>query len=216
MLSAGAAGAVGVHADIVGVHLNIYVLLNIGHNVAGHKGGLAFARGIKGRYTHQTVHPMLRAQISVCILTVNLHGDRFDSRFLTVQEIQHMGLKALALSPAAVHAVKYAAPVTGLGSARPCVQAQDGIIGIIFPREQKLHPHILQGFLKLFQHLLNLRNQGGIIFLVSHLNHYLDILILLLQCPVGVHLILQVLGLPYHPGGLFRLVPETRLLHGLI
>ena len=59
MLAAGAAGSVGVHADIVGIHLNIYVLLNIGHNVAGHKGSLALARGVKGRYTHQTVHPVL-------------------------------------------------------------------------------------------------------------------------------------------------------------
>ena len=216
MLSAGAAGPVGVHADIVGIHLNIYVLLNVGHDVAGHKGCLALARGVKRRYTHQSVHSVLRTQISVCILTVNLHGDRFDSRFLAVQEIQYMGLKALALSPAAVHAVQNAAPVTGLGSACPCVQAQDGVIGIILSGEQELHPHILQCFLKLFQHLLNLRNQRGIIFLVSHLNHYLDILILLFQCPVGIHLILQVLGLPDHPGGLLRIVPEARLLHGLI
>ena len=59
LLAACATGTVGVHADIVGIHLNIYVLLNIGPNVAGHKGSLALARGVKGRYTHQTVHPVL-------------------------------------------------------------------------------------------------------------------------------------------------------------
>ena len=66
------------------------------------------------------------------------------------------------------------------------------------------------------QHLFNLRNQGGVIFLISHLDHDLDILIFLFQFPERLHFILQVLGFPDHPCGLLRVIPESRLFHGFI
>ena len=56
MLSACTAGTVGVNADVIRVNLYVNVFLDVRHDIAGHKGGLALSRSVKGRYADQTVH----------------------------------------------------------------------------------------------------------------------------------------------------------------
>ena len=132
MLSACTAGTVGVNTDVIRVNLYVNVFLDVRHDIAGHKGGLALSRSVKGRYADQTVHTVFRAQVTVGIFPVNLHCNRLDTGFIPVQEIQYLCLESLFLCPAAVHAVKHAAPVTGLRAACPRVQAQYGIVAVIF------------------------------------------------------------------------------------
>ena len=48
MLSACTAGAVGVYPQIIILDLNVHILLNIRHHIAGHKGSLPFSRRIEG------------------------------------------------------------------------------------------------------------------------------------------------------------------------
>ena len=48
VLSACAAGAVGINTDIIRINLYINILLNVRHDIAGHKGCLALARRVKG------------------------------------------------------------------------------------------------------------------------------------------------------------------------
>ena len=59
MLSAGAAGTVRIDADILIPHLNVHILLDIRHDIAGDERGLAFARRVKGRDAHKPVNALL-------------------------------------------------------------------------------------------------------------------------------------------------------------
>ena len=47
MLPACAAGAIGINPNIVRIDLNINILLDLRHNITGHKGGLAFPAELK-------------------------------------------------------------------------------------------------------------------------------------------------------------------------
>ncbi len=118
MLSACAAAAVGIDPDVLVLHLDIQIFLDIRHHIQRDKRGLPLALGIKGRYPHQAVHAFLRFQIPVSILAVDLERHGFDPRLIAVQHIQRIDLISLFLCPSRVHAVEHTAPVTALRAAR--------------------------------------------------------------------------------------------------
>ena len=88
MLSAGAAGAVSIHPQIVGIDLHIQILFNIRHHVAGNKRGLALSVGVERRNPHQAVNAAFRLQIAIGVFSIDLERDRFHTGFLAVHIIQ--------------------------------------------------------------------------------------------------------------------------------
>ena len=89
MLSAGTTASVGINTDIFIVDLYIQVFLNIRHYITGYERGLTFSSRIERGNTDQTVNTFLRLQKSVCVLSVYLERNRFDTSFIAVQIVQN-------------------------------------------------------------------------------------------------------------------------------
>ena len=216
MLTAGTAGTVGIDPQILLIDLHIQILFYVRHHITRHKGSLSLPCRIEWGYPHQAMYPTLGLEITKRILTIDLDRYGLDPCLVTVQEIQYLGLVLHLIRPPAIHPVKHAAPVTRFGSACPCVETQNGITFVVFSGKQSTHTQLLQLSLKFLKHLPNLRDQGFIILLVSHLDQHLDILILLLQASIKLHGILQVLGLLHQFRRTVGIVPEPRFLHGFV
>ena len=162
------------------------------------------------------MHTSLGLQISERILSVDLNRHRLDSCLIAVEIVENFSLEAHLVCPTTVHAVEHPTPVTGLGSTRTGIQAQDRIVAIILAGKQGLHAELLEVVLKLGKHLLNLRNHGCIILLISHLNHDLDILILLFQPMIKFYGVLEILGFLHELCRALCVIPESRLLHRFV
>ena len=89
MLSAGTTASVGINADILIIDFYVQVFLNVRHYIAGYKRSLTFSSRIERGNTYQTVNTLLRLQKSVCVLSVYLEGNRFDTSFIAVQIVQN-------------------------------------------------------------------------------------------------------------------------------
>ena len=190
MLTAGAAGTVSVNAQIIHIDLHIQIFLNIRHHITRNKGGLPFACRVKGRNPHQTVDSSLGLQIAEGIASVNLNGHGLDSRFISVQIIQHLCCKSMLICPSAVHPVKHAAPVAGLSSSGSGIQTQNGVAVIVLSRKEGRQAQIFQLLGKIIHHLLDLRDHGRIILLISHLDQKADLLVSRLKLPEALYRIL--------------------------
>ena len=191
MLSAGAAGPVGVDTDVLVADLDIHVLLDIRHDIAGYEGSLALARRVEGRDTHQTVDPHLTLQIAVCIFTVHLEGDGLDSRFVSVQQIQDLHGESLLVDPSGVHAVEHAAPVAGLGSARSGMEGHDRVIAVIGPGQERLDPHGFKCLHELLHVILHVGKDRFVIVFVGHVDQHERLFIEILQLRESLHAVLQ-------------------------
>ena len=89
MLSAGTTASVGINTDVLIIDFYVQILLNIRHYIAGYERGLALSSRIERGNTYQTVNTFLRLQKSVCVLSVYLEGNRFDTSFIAVQIVQN-------------------------------------------------------------------------------------------------------------------------------
>ncbi len=70
VLAAGAAGAVGVDAQILVVDLDFDVVGNLGKDEDRGEGGMAAGVGIEGGDAHQPVNPLLGPQIAVGVVAL--------------------------------------------------------------------------------------------------------------------------------------------------
>ena len=213
MLPACAAASVGINPQILFVDFHIQVLFDIRHNVQRHKRGLPLSLGIKGRNTNQPVHALLRFQVTVGIDTIYLEGHGLDACLVPVQIIEHLYGKALALRPTGIHAVEHTAPVAALRAARSRVQLQNRVAFVILTRQQSSNAYLLKRVRKESKFLLYLRYQGGIVFLVAHLNQGLNILVTGFQLMIGLAGILHVFQFLHQLVGAFRIIPEIGCLH---
>ena len=176
VLSSGSAGTVRVNAQILVTDFDIQVFLYVRHHITGYKGGLALSCRIKGRNAHQAVHALLRFQITIGILAIDLKGYRLNPGLIAIQIIQYLYCVSFFIRPAAEHTVEHSGPVAGLRPSRSCMERDDGIVLIILAGKQSLNPDILIRIDKAFQLPLDFRYQGGVIFLIRHLDQRLDLL----------------------------------------
>ena len=56
MLTSGSAASIGIDPDVFVINLHVEILFDIGHDIAGYKGGLAFACSVKGRNPDKTMY----------------------------------------------------------------------------------------------------------------------------------------------------------------
>ena len=117
MLSAGAGSTENLHLNVLFSHIDVNVRLNIRHHVTGNKGSLPLSLRIEGRNPHQAMNSGLRAKVTVGILPHHFHGDRLDSGLISVQIVQNLYGKSVALRPTSIHPVKNARPVIRLSPA---------------------------------------------------------------------------------------------------
>ena len=123
---------------------------------------------------------LLRLQIAVGILAVDLEGDRLDTGLVAVQIVQYLYGKAMAFRPACIHTIEHPRPIAALGATRAGIQLQNRVVAVIFAGQQGLDGHGIQLRCESLQLRLDLRHQIRVILLIAHLDQGLDILILLL------------------------------------
>ena len=87
MLTACTAASVGINAQIFRVDLDIQIFFDIRHNIQRYKGCLTLTLGIERRDTHQTVYTLFGFHITVCISSIDLECDGFNTGFLPVKGI---------------------------------------------------------------------------------------------------------------------------------
>ena len=111
VLTARAAGALGLHDQIFRTDLDLDLIVELRHDIERGKRSVPSSARVERRDAHQTVHALLRFQIAVCLVSLHQHGDRLDAGFFSRQIIQHGDLEALLFGITGIHAVQHAAPV---------------------------------------------------------------------------------------------------------
>ena len=215
VLSACTAGAIGVHSNLVRIHLHVQVFFNIRHDIQRHKGGLSFSLRIKRADTHQTVHPLFRFQITVSVDPVDLKGDGFDPCLFSLQFVQYFKRKMSSLRPPRIHAVEHLGKITTLRSSGARRQFQNGIAAVIFPVQEIADPDVFQGIRKGIQIGSDLRRQLRVFcpFFISHVDQLQNVAVGGIEL---LHLGYDILQALHFNGLLIRLLcilPEIRLLH---
>src|SRR5665648_1163360 len=136
MLSAGAAGPVGIDLQVLLVDLDLHVILDHGAYLNGSKAGVAALGRVEGGDAHQAVYAALCREQAVGVLTVETHGGALDARFSAAGRLVELDPEAPAVSPAKVHAQQHLGPVLRLGAASARVDSQNGVAVIVFAAEQ--------------------------------------------------------------------------------
>ncbi|CCX38003.1 uncharacterized protein BN452_01915 [Clostridium sp. CAG:1013] len=211
LLSAGAAGAVHFHLNILGRNLHRVVQLHFRHDFQGSKRGLPSACRVKGRHTHQPVHTCLALQITVGVLSLHHDGSALQTSLVSVQVVQSLHFVAVTLRPAVVHAEQHLRPVLGLRAAGTGVEGQNSVILIVFPGEQSGQLHGSNLTPDRFDLRFRFFHQREVLRLVAHLDESHAV-----PCPAQQFLICVVLvfqrGHPLgHFLGQFHVVPKTGL-----
>mgnify|MGYP006990206945 CR=1 FL=1 len=114
----------------------------------------------KYKHAHQSVHALLRFEVSVCVISVNLDSDALDTRLVARKIVEHPAQEVnkelarvdgkldrynrLTRRAADCEAlimlleIEHARPVLRFGAARACVQCDNGIVGVILALKQCL------------------------------------------------------------------------------
>ena len=212
VLAAGAGGAEHLHLDLFRPDLHGLVVLDVGHDLHGGKGGLPPAGGVKGGDPHQAVDAVLALEVAVGVLALDRDGGGLDARLLSALIVQGLIGEVVALGPAGIHAVEHGGPVLGLGAAGAGVDGQNGVVGVILARQQRGQPALLHLFFQCSVGLLQLRQQLRVVGLLPHLAQHRGVLPVLAELVKGVDLVLQPLDLLGHLLGGGQVVPESLLL----
>ena len=146
MLSTGTTRAIGIDPQIVRINLHIQIFFNIRHDITGNERGLTLASRVERGNTDQTMDAFLRFQVAVGIFAVDLQGDGLKSRLVAIQEIKHLGRKALFVRPALVHTIQHTAPVHRLGTTRARVQLEDRVAAVVLAGQECLCAEFFQFF----------------------------------------------------------------------
>ena len=138
VLAPGAAGPEGVDAQVFFLDVDFDIIVGLGIDKDGGKGGVAAAAGVKGRDADQAVDAAFGFQIAIGIGAVGGKGGAFDAGLVTRQQVIHFGFQTPALGIAQIHAQQYLGPILGLGAAGTGMQGDDGILVVIFPTQHHL------------------------------------------------------------------------------
>ncbi len=144
-LSAVATGAVDIDADVFVENFDLNGFIQLGQDVEGGKGGLAFSCGVEGRDANEPVDPALRLEVAVGVVARDKERGTFNAGFLPGKNVEDLGGQSVAFGPALVHAEKHVGPVAGLGSAGAGVEADDGIEPVMRSGEEDLEFQFVEG-----------------------------------------------------------------------
>ena len=111
VLAAGALGAVGVDADVVPVDLDLDVVVDLRQDLDQGERGLAPVLRVERADAHEAMDAALRAQPAVGAPPLDLDGHALEAGLLALLLVDDLGLEAMALGPAQVHAQEHLGPV---------------------------------------------------------------------------------------------------------
>src|SRR5690606_21181131 len=117
VLAAGAAGAVGVDAQVGRIDVDLEGIVDLGIDEDAGEGGVPAVGRVEGALAHQAVHAGLGAQQAVGVFAFEFDGGRFDARDFAFGFLEDLGLEVLAFAVVQVLAQQHGSPVLGLGAA---------------------------------------------------------------------------------------------------
>ena len=103
VLSTCTRGAIGIHAQIGGIDVNLDVVVDLWRYEDRGKGGVPPTTAVKRRLADQTVHTRLSAQPAKRILALKLNRGTLEPSNLARRGLYKGRFKALVLAPAKIH-----------------------------------------------------------------------------------------------------------------
>ena len=155
VLSAGTAASICVDAQIFRIDVHMDLIVQLRRHFQHGERRLPLSCRIERRDPHQAVYPFLIFQIAVGILSFCQECGALDAGFRIVLQIQHLYRISLFITPAGIHPQQHFRPVHGVHTTGSRVNGNDSIAVIVFPRQQRPQPHLLQMFLESGEELLN-------------------------------------------------------------
>ena len=111
MLSAFAAGTIGIDAKVLGLDNDFDGFVNLRGNINAGERSVPSLGLIERRNADESVHSDLAGQKTVRIFAVHAERCRFDPSFFAGLIVVQHGLKSLALGPAQIHTHQHLGPV---------------------------------------------------------------------------------------------------------
>ena len=102
-------------------------LVDLRRNVDRGERSVPALGGVEGRDAHQPVHAALAGELAEGVFADDGEGGRLDARLFAVLIVVHLGLEALLLGPAQIHAHQHLGPVLALGAAGAGMHGDDGV-----------------------------------------------------------------------------------------
>ena len=136
VLSAFAAAAVGVDAEVAIVDFDRGVLGDFRGHIHAGEGRVAALVAVKRADADQAVHSPFGLQVAVSIVAGDFEGDPFDSGLVTGLDVEDLRLHAVPLDPALIHAHEHVGPVAGFGPAGPGMDGEVGRIAVELAGQQ--------------------------------------------------------------------------------
>ena len=143
-LAAGAGGAVDVHAQLGLVDLDVVGLLDDRQHLDAREGGLAAALVVEGRDAHQAVGALLDGERAVGVRRLDGEGGRLDAGLFRVRGLVDLGLVAVPLGPAQVHALQLLGEVGGVDAAGLGADVDQRLAGVVLAGEERADLHLVQ------------------------------------------------------------------------
>ena len=131
VLAALAPRPVRVDAQLVGFDVDDDGIVDLRRNVHGSEAGVAALGLIKRRDAYQPMHTCLSLQQAKGKLAGDGEGRGLDPRLIAILDLVDLGLEALALGPAQVHAHQHLGPVLRLRAASARVHGHNGVQRVV-------------------------------------------------------------------------------------
>ena len=90
----------------------------------------------------------LTQKIAVAVVSLSQEGHRLDTGFLTLLEVHDLGLVSPLFGPSQVHPQQHLGPILALGASGARMDRDDGVAGIVLPREKRVQFGLGEPFLK--------------------------------------------------------------------
>ena len=138
MLAARAGGAIGIHANVVVLQVDLGVRIDLRQHFDEREGGVAPMGGVEWREPHQPVRASFALDVAVGVLSANFDGGVLDPRFVALGGVQQLALEPAQVGPFQVHAGDHFGPVLGVDAAFTRVDDQDGVLAVVGTVERQL------------------------------------------------------------------------------
>src|SRR5450759_892977 len=146
VLPAGAAGAIGVDAQVIVVDLDVDVVAHQRRGVDGDEARVPAVGRVERAHAHETVDPSLSLEQPIYVLALHSQGGALEAGFVAFLRVVHLDLERTVLEPAQVHAQQHLGPVLRLGAAGAGMDGHDrAALVVLAAEEAQLFPTLEVG-----------------------------------------------------------------------
>ena len=122
------------------------------------------------------MNTLLRFQVTKSVISANGNCDALGAGFISWLIFRNLCLETFALTITQIHTQQDFGPVLGFRATGTGVNADDGIVGIMFAGKHAGKFHPADRLFQRWQHLTNFRKSLFVFTLLAEFDHNLDIL----------------------------------------